>query len=71
MDLQAIDNWHKTKVGHLTFGIAELLLAYLFASLSIDSGRLLEYAVTIVLFIGAIQNFVRIFKPVKNEHKRR
>jgi hypothetical protein len=65
MNLQAIDNWHKTKLGHLTFGITELLLAYLFASLAIDSGRLIEYAITIVLFIGAVQNFVRIFRTPK------
>jgi hypothetical protein len=62
MNLQAIDKWHKTKTGHLTFGLVELLLAYAFASLAIDSGRLLEYAVTFILFAGAIHNFVSIFK---------
>jgi hypothetical protein len=67
MDLQAIDKWHKTKLGHLTFGLAELLLAYLFASLAIDSGSLLEYTVTIILFVGSIQNFVKVFRQPKNE----
>jgi len=71
MDLQAIDNWHKTKLGHLTFGLVELLLAYLFVSLAINSGSLLEYAVTVILFAGAIQNFVGIFKTPKNDRKRR
>jgi hypothetical protein len=71
MNLQAIDKWHKTRVGHLTFGLFELLAVYLFASLAIDSGSLWQYAVTFLLFIGAIQNLVRIFKPVNNELKRR
>jgi hypothetical protein len=69
--MEAIDNWHKTKLGHLTFGIAELLLAYLFVSLSINSGSLFEYAITLILFVGAIQNFVRIIRSPKNERKRR
>jgi hypothetical protein len=69
--MEAIDNWHKTKLGHLTFGIAELLLAYLFVSLSINSGSLFEYAITLILFAGAIQNFVEIIRSPKNERKRR
>jgi hypothetical protein len=73
MNMEAIDKWHKTKQGHLTFGLVELLLAYLFASLAIDSGSLMEYAVTL-FFAGAIQNFVRIFRPPKmsvNEDKQK
>jgi hypothetical protein len=62
MNLQAIDKWHKTKLGNLFFALFELAVAYLFASLAIDSGSLWQYAVAILLFIGAIQNFVRIFK---------
>jgi hypothetical protein len=62
MNLQAIDKWHKTKLGNLFFALFELTVAYLFASLAIDSGSLWQYAVAILLFIGAIQNFVRIFK---------
>jgi hypothetical protein len=71
MDLQAIDNWHKTKLGYLSFGLGELLLAYLFVSLAINSGSLWQYALSIILFVGAIQNFVRIFRTPKNERKRR
>jgi hypothetical protein len=47
---------------NLFFALFELTVAYLFASLAIDSGSLWQYAVAILLFIGAIQNFVRIFK---------
>jgi hypothetical protein len=65
MKLQAIDKWHKTKLGNLFFALFELTVAYLFASLAIDSGSLWQYAVAILLFIGAIQNFVRIFRTPK------
>jgi hypothetical protein len=68
--MDAIDKWHKTKQGHLVFGLVELLLAYTFISLAIDSGALLEYAVTIIFFAGSIQNFVKIFRTPKNERKR-
>jgi hypothetical protein len=70
MSIQVIDKWHKTKQGHLVFGLVELLLAYTFASLAIDSGALLEYAVTIIFFVGSIQNFVKVFRTPKNERKR-
>jgi hypothetical protein len=71
MNLGAIDSWHKTKVGHLTFGLAELLFAYIFASLAIDSGSLIEYAAALILIAGALQNIVKVFIPSKNERKRR
>jgi energy-converting hydrogenase Eha subunit C len=71
MNIEALDKWHKTRLGHLTFGFMELLAAYLFVSLAINSGSLIEYTVTIILFAGAVQNFVKIFKPINNEQKRR
>jgi hypothetical protein len=70
MNIEAIDRWHKTRQGHLAFGLIELGLAYAFASLSIDTGNLFEYAITLLFFAGAIQNFVRIFIAPKNERKR-
>jgi transketolase len=70
MNVEAIDRWHKTKQGHLAFGLIELGLSYAFATLSIDSGNLIEYAATLLFFIGAIQNFIRIFITPKNERKR-
>ena len=39
--------------------LALLLLAYGFASLAIDSGNLLEYAVTIVLLCFGIKYLIR------------
>jgi hypothetical protein len=69
--VEAIDKFHKTRQGHLVFALVELGVAYWIASLAIDTGSLWQYAVAILLLVGAIQNFVRIFKPIKNEHNRR
>lgn len=70
MNLQAIDQWHQTRTGNLLFGLAELGLAYLFASLAINSASLWQYALAFILIFGSVRNFVRIFKQPKNEHKR-
>jgi hypothetical protein len=43
-------------------GLASLLLTYGFASLAIDSGSLLEYALTIGLLWYAIYNGIRAFR---------
>jgi hypothetical protein len=42
--------------------LACLLLAYGFASLAIDSGNLLEYAITIILVWYAGRNTIRAFR---------
>ena len=60
--MQAINKWHKTKPGHFVFGLAELAIAYGFASWAIDNGSLLLYALTIIFLVGGIRNWARIFK---------
>lgn len=70
--LDRIDNFHKTKKGRLTFGIIELLAAYLFISLAIDSGSIWQYVAAVILIIGAINNLIRSFalKGVKTDGKK-
>ncbi len=61
--------WHQTKTGLLVFGLVELAGAVLFASWAVDSRSLLEWFLANVLFIGAIQNFIKlIVKMGKNGH---
>jgi hypothetical protein len=55
---QLMQNWG-VRAG---LGLASLLLAYGFASLAIDSGSLLEYALTIGLLWYAIHNGIRAFR---------
>lgn len=61
MDLQAIQKFHKTRLGYIVFGLVELGLSYLLFSLAINSGNLWEYILAIILLFGALQNFVRMW----------
>jgi hypothetical protein len=58
--VKALDKWHKTRVGLLTFGLVELLLAYGAASWAVDSGNFLVYAATIILLVGGLQNLTKL-----------
>lgn len=70
MSLHTIDSWHQTKTGLLAFGLAELALAYGFASWAIDSGRLLAWSLAIILLVGGLQNLVKlIWKAVPHGRK--
>lgn len=57
--LQKIDTFHKTKLGYLLFGLIELALAYAFISLSIDTGNLFYYLLTLIFFVGALRNLFK------------
>jgi uncharacterized membrane protein HdeD (DUF308 family) len=67
MNLEAIDKWHKTRVGHIFFGAIELGLAYVLASLAINSGSLWEYALAITFIVGGVLNFIKTFRHRKHE----
>ena len=71
MNLAAIDKWHKTTVGRLAFGLAELILAYVIASLALNSGSLWEYAVAFILAFGGARNLIRMFTTHNYERHRR
>ena len=58
--IKALHKWHQTKLGLLVFGIVELAVAYGWASLAIDRGNFLCYALALVFFIGALQNFFKL-----------
>ncbi len=60
MDISSLHKWHQTKRGLLIFGLIELLAAYLMGSRAIDTGSLIEYFLTLVFFIGAFHNFIRL-----------
>lgn len=60
--MKALDKWHKTRAGLLTFALVELLLSYGAASWAIDSGNLILYTLTLILLFGAIQNFVKLIR---------
>jgi hypothetical protein len=64
-----ITNWHQSALGLLTFGVVELGLAFVLASLAIDRGTLWWYILAIAAFIGALQNFIKLIRKTFYEHK--
>ena len=58
---QQLDHFHKTHIGFLVFGIVELGVAYLFASLAINSGAWWQYVLVLIFLFGGLQNLVKIF----------
>jgi hypothetical protein len=60
--LEAVDKWHKTKIGLSVFALAELALALLFVALAENSGSLLEYTIILFLGIGILQNTGKLIR---------
>lgn len=56
--------WQETKVGLVLIILFDLLVAYGFASLAIDTGSLLQYFIAIMFLILAIAQAVKLFKKV-------
>jgi hypothetical protein len=72
MDLvNRIHSFHKTKRGYLAFALVELAIAYIFASIAIDTGNLWVYLAAIIFTVGAILNFLNLFTaPDRTEGKK-
>lgn len=62
--LSELDKWHKSTSGYIVFTLVELGLAYAFASLSINSGNLWWYLITIIFFIGALKNLFKFLNSI-------
>lgn len=57
--LEQLESFHKTRRGYLVFGVGELLFAYLFISIAIDTANLFAYVASVVLVIGGIMNLIK------------
>jgi hypothetical protein len=55
-----LKKWHDSRLGLIIFTLAELGLAYTFASLAIDQGNLLWYLLTLIFLVGGIRNFFKL-----------
>lgn len=62
-----LESFHKTRGGYAVFGVVELGLAYLFASLAINSGSLWQWALALIMVIGFLQNFVKLLLATVRE----
>lgn len=57
--LKQLNGWHKSRWGYFVFCVIELIIAYIFASLSIDRGNLFWYLLTLIFLIGFLSNFFK------------
>lgn len=57
-----IDKFHQSKKGKLAFAVLETVLAYIVISRAIDTGSLWQWAAGLLLFVGAINNLVRLIR---------
>ncbi len=69
--LKQLDKLHKTRPGLLIFGLAELAIAYGFASLSIDRGNFWWYLLALIFLVGALQNIFRLIGTFLHGKRRR
>jgi len=60
MNVKQLDTFHKTRLGHLVFGLVELGLSYLVALKAIDNGNLFVWILAFILLFGFLQNFGRM-----------
>jgi hypothetical protein len=59
MNAQAIDKFHKTRLGSTVFGLVELGLTLLVLNWALDNGSLWLWALAFILLFGFVQNFVQ------------
>jgi hypothetical protein len=64
--MKSLHNWHQTKRGLFVFGIVELAAAYGSVSLAIDRGSLWWYLLTLIFFVGFLQNFFKLIGKLIN-----
>lgn len=58
--IRALNKWHQTKPGLLIFGLAELAVAYGWASLAIDRGNFWYYLLALIFLVGSLQNLFKL-----------
>lgn len=63
--VNSLDKLHRTKRGKLIFGAIEFILAYIFATLAIDSGSIWQYFLAVILLIGGVNNLINAGKKNK------
>ena len=62
--VRKLHRFHKTKTGYLTFGLFELLLAYIFWSIALDTANMWSYLTAVIFSIGAVMNIIFFFKHI-------
>lgn len=63
--LEKLSKFHKTRVGHLVFGLVELALAYLVSFRALNNGSLIMWTLVMILVLGFIQNLIWAMRGTK------
>lgn len=63
--MEKLDQFHKTRLGYVVFGLVELLMAYGFVDWALDSGNWLWWIAAAFLAFGVVQNFVQAIRMPK------
>jgi hypothetical protein len=69
--IRKLDAWHRSRSGLFVFGLVELAITYGFAGLAIDRGNPWWYLLTLVFFVGALRNFVKLIGAFSHGKPRR
>jgi hypothetical protein len=56
----AFVQWKHTKLGRLFWAIVTAVIAYVFASLALDSGALWQWGVAVLFTIDALYNLIQL-----------
>lgn len=64
---QRISAWQQTTPGLITFIVVGAGLAYVFGSLAVDTGSLLDYVLTFLLVVMVVQSLIAL---VAKQNKR-
>lgn len=67
---ERLELWYATAQGRVIVFVILLGLAYVYASLAIDKGSLIDYLLTILLVGAAISDLVRLMKGARSVHTR-
>jgi len=60
MNLQKLDDFHKTRRGYAVFGVIELAMAWGFADWALDTGAWWLWVITAFLLLGVAQNLFHV-----------
>jgi hypothetical protein len=60
--IHSLDRWHKTRLGFLILGLAELGIFYGFFCLSLTLGNFLLYIITAIFLVGGVKNLARFIR---------
>ena len=60
--MDKLQAFHKTRQGYLAFAVVELVLAYILASIAIDTANMFAYVFAAILTVGALINVINAIK---------